>query len=219
MDEEEAPKTGISNAAVWLILCSVPLICIAILKWQGPGDNYQKQKQADSTNTVTSTAAKLKDDIGMALFIMDAKTSIEDFTTNETLVGIADDCGKYRQALWQGLQSNDKETVKLAKKLKAKLPVYQASIYKRLRRQYVVAHKHESWLQDIEMSVSGSKSDNLVFVGWLFANNSNKEEFMLQIHEIVNRLRFKKVTFKWIEHEDQYTYYTIKSPADTDINL
>ncbi|MFI5264708.1 MAG: hypothetical protein ACHQM6_09355, partial [Candidatus Kapaibacterium sp.] len=64
---------------------------------------------------------------------------------------------------------------------------------------------------------SGSGNTTVTFIHSDFADNKEKAEFQSHVKNVFVALRFKKTIYKWIEHDDEYTYYTIDSPEDGDL--
>ena len=86
-----------------------------------------------------------------------------------------------------------------------------------LRKTYVEVSKAELWVNDIDVSGSGTNTTCINYAGHIFAANANKQDFQDKLHAIMNELRFKKSTYRWYKGADEYTYYTIDSPGDGDI--
>lgn len=86
-----------------------------------------------------------------------------------------------------------------------------------LRKTYVEVSKAELWVNDIDVSGSGTNTTCINYAGHIFAANANKQDFQDKLHAIMNELRFKKSTYRWYKGADEYTYYTIDSPNDGDI--
>ena len=73
------------------------------------------------------------------------------------------------------------------------------------------------WEADIEVSVYGSGSRTIQFVGGTFAANRNIQEFQNGISKMLQDLRFTRANYKWYSGADKYDYYSIKSPNDGDL--
>lgn len=81
--------------------------------------------------------------------------------------------------------------------------------YQRLRMEYAKILAKEAWIEDIDVEISGKKSDVLTITGSHFAANRNIQAFQDGIHEAMVRLRFKESRYKWYKESDEYTSYTI----------
>lgn len=73
------------------------------------------------------------------------------------------------------------------------------------------------WVNDIEVSGSGSSTIYINFTGGLFAANKNKQDFQEQVHSVLNQFRFKQSMYRWYKGQDEYTYYTIFQGNDKDL--
>lgn len=105
----------------------------------------------------------------------------------------------------------DKQTLRLRAKWKQRIISDQVKNFPLLRKGYTKFLHDVYWSNDIEVKSSGS---TLTFIGRNFAANSNKQELMDAIHEQVMTLRFKRVEYKWVRDDDDYTFYKISSPLD-----
>lgn len=75
------------------------------------------------------------------------------------------------------------------------------------------------WEYDIDAKTIGSGYRTIEFVGGLFAANRNIKKFHHNraLRMVLHKMRFKKVTYKWIPSERKFTYYQVSSPDDGDI--
>lgn len=127
-----------------------------------------------------------------------------------------------RFALWgklinKGEKSDDKEAMKLAKRLATKLIQLQQREFPKLRKSYVNSIEHDLWRENIRISTKGSRNTTLELVGGTFASNRNIESYQTAFSSVVKSLRFKRVNYKWIRNDSEYTYYTISSDPDGEI--
>jgi len=108
------------------------------------------------------------------------------------------------------VQKKRKELIKLAKKK-------MSSKFPDLRKQYGRISNDLMWVKNIKVKTYGNGNSTIEFTGGLFANNQNKQDFQNTINSTFNKLRFKKVIYKWYQYDDEYTYYTINSKKDTEL--
>jgi hypothetical protein len=114
--------------------------------------------------------------------------------------------------------SNSNDSIKdIGQKMKLLLKNLQIKEYPRIRKEYVAISKEKLWINDISVSSSGQNNTTITYTGGIFAANANKQEFIDKLYKALERYRFKKVNFKWYEHDDRYTYYTLNSPADSEL--
>ncbi|WP_336834396.1 hypothetical protein [Sphingobacterium siyangense] len=104
--------------------------------------------------------------------------------------------------------------VSLVKKIKKRLPVYQSKEFPILRKAYANISKNMMWEHDIEVSIMGKNNSKLMLVGAAFATNKNIKTISESMREMVNRLRFKELHFKWYSRQEEYNYLTYDTPSD-----
>ncbi len=105
---------------------------------------------------------------------------------------------------------------KSADKALVKLKALKQKVYPMLRKRYAEQTSKLLWEHDIECKVVGKRSAEIVFVGAIFASNKNIKEYYTTLYDVLNQLRFKRADFKWYSMDDEYTYYTIDSPQDSE---
>ena len=76
----------------------------------------------------------------------------------------------------------------------------------KLRKRYVKVLGDKLWEDDIQVKASGKI---ITFIGGIFAANRNKKEFQEKLGDTLKELGFKQVRYKFIEHDDEYTYYDL----------
>lgn len=122
----------------------------------------------------------------------------------------------WNKIIVEGQSSTDKETIKLANEMKKKVTSIQAKEFPKLRKKYSEIVKNKMWESDIEVFISGSNNATLNFTGGIFAANKNKGDFQTELNEILNMFRFKKTIYRWYKGDDEYTYYDLPTPKDTE---
>jgi hypothetical protein len=101
--------------------------------------------------------------------------------------------------------------------LKKKLVSLQNAEFPKLRKAYGKIAKEDLWIHNIDVLVKGNRSTTIEFVGGYFANNSNIKETQDALSEILNGLRFKRVNYKWYKYDEEYTYYTLRTVGDNEL--
>lgn len=81
--------------------------------------------------------------------------------------------------------------------------------FRSLRIQYVKMLNNDAWEDNIEVSVSGKNKDVITFVGGLFASHRYIKKFHEQILPHLLIMQFKRANYKWIEHDDKYTFFDL----------
>ncbi len=102
----------------------------------------------------------------------------------------------------------------LGKQLKAEIARVQKRDFPKLRKACAAVLKEKFWVEDIEVSLSGSNANTLTFAGGVFAANKNKQDFQTAFRDNYSRLRFKQTRYKWYGGADEYTYYDMEPPSD-----
>lgn len=179
----------------------------------------EKQKQ-DSVNRVEKERKEIED------FKAQLNREIESFKTF--------DGSKYRDgigsiqieialfATWGNIikkaeSHTDKEIIKLSKTLRAKVTNQQRIEFPRLRKAYGEILKDKLWPENIKVTTKGSGHTTLEFVGGLFASNRNIQDTQQTLSEMLHLLRFKRANYKWYDYDDEYTYYSMKTVADSEL--
>lgn len=130
------------------------------------------------------------------------------------VISAAEDLDKYRGIVKAALA--DTAYSKKAKAWKTLLIQTQIKQYPVLRKKWVGYVKDAMWKNDIEVGVSGKASTVITFTGGTFAANQNKADAQAAINNALHTLRFKQARYKWYSGDEEYTYYTMNSPGDSD---
>lgn len=69
-------------------------------------------------------------------------------------------------------------------------------IRKNMRRSFFNIFNKEAWIENIDVKLQNENNDHLVLIGLQFYDNKGKLEGYENIKEILQKLEFKKVTFK-----------------------
>ncbi len=138
-----------------------------------------------------------------------SRSKISDF------VNVAETYNKYSKLLNSTDTCKRKEDINLRNKWKSEMITSQKKMFPIIRKEYAQFIRDIYWRQDIEVEQNGTI---LTFIGGHFASNANKLEMMNTIREQITLLRFKRIEFKWIRHDDDYTYWKISSPNDGALN-
>lgn len=125
--------------------------------------------------------------------------------------------GAWAEMIKDAEKSGDAEIKRDGKAFKNKVIALQKTEFPKLRKSYGEFIKGELWREDIEVTMKGNGSSTLEFVGGTFASNQNKEDTQKTLREILTQLRFKRVNYKWYKYDDEYTYYSMDTPADGEL--
>ncbi|HMN19209.1 MAG TPA: hypothetical protein PKA31_01265 [Candidatus Moranbacteria bacterium] len=69
----------------------------------------------------------------------------------------------------------------------------------------------------MDVTTSGTGNRTLTLTGGVFASNKNVGDLQSSLEDMLKKLRFDRVNYKWYEYDDKYNYFDLKSPKDADI--
>ena len=110
--------------------------------------------------------------------------------------------------------SKDKKVIAKSKELAQKAKSLQIKFFPVIRKNYVAMHKHKMWENNIDIRQNGSTT--LELSGGIFANNKNIQDTYEMTREALELMRFKRLNFRWYKGADEYTYYNINGPKDSE---
>jgi len=124
--------------------------------------------------------------------------------------------------VWAGIikraeNSTDEMNKKLGKQLRSKVKSIQVSEFPKLRKAYKDVIYDKLWLENIETKISGKGNTTLELTGGMFASNKAKQQTQETLSEILKMLRFKRVNYKFTKYDNEYTYYAVETPMDSEI--
>ena len=111
------------------------------------------------------------------------------------------------QLIDEAKEFDDKEIQSLASTLKRKVIYEQQKEFPKLRKAYADLLDKKLWEKDIDVSASGKGYKTLNITGYQFAANKNIKDFEDAIYDMINALRFNKVTYKSFKGQSEYQYY------------
>jgi hypothetical protein len=125
-------------------------------------------------------------------------------------------------AIWEGHIVNgeldpDPEAQRLASQLKKKVIAFQIKELPVMRKMYAEEMRKVLWENDIDVSVEGKSSTILNLTGGSFVTNKNIKAVQETIANKLYNLRFKTVRYRWYKGSDEFTYYDLEPPADSDL--
>lgn len=124
--------------------------------------------------------------------------------------------GVYANIIKEGKDSPDEENKKLADQLQKKVTARQVKEFPVLRKNYAKVAAEKLWESNIYMTTSGGNNSIVNLSGGLFASNKNIAETQKTLLEIFTQFRFKEIRYRWYKEADEFTYYKIDSPKDSD---
>jgi hypothetical protein len=117
----------------------------------------------------------------------------------------------------EGLSSSNPNDVKLSNELKKLVTKVQEKELPLIRKDYVDIISQKLWEENIKVSGSGRGTTTINLSGGTFFNNKNKSEVQKTISDILTNFRFKQSTYRAYESQDEYTYYTMETPKDSEL--
>jgi len=125
--------------------------------------------------------------------------------------------GVWAEIINNGEASSNPEDQKLAKNLKEKVVARQVKEFPQMRKEIAKVMKEKLWEENIEVKCFGNGNSTLDFVGGSFASNKIIKQTQETLSEMLNMYRFKRTQYRWIPSADEYTYYSIESPKDSEL--
>lgn len=122
----------------------------------------------------------------------------------------------YTKIISEGKQSPDEENKKLADQLQKKVTARQIKEFPVLRKNYSKVAAEKLWESNIYMTTSGSNNSIVNLTGGLFANNKNIAETQNTLLDILTQFRFKEIRYRWYKEADEFTFYKMETPKDSD---
>ncbi len=96
-----------------------------------------------------------------------------------------------------------------------KFRAMQPTVFPGLRQSFAKACKEKYWIDDIDVTISGSKNQYIHFTAAQFATNKNIKAFNDNIYFTAYVLRFAQVRYSWYKGGD-YEYFNIYEGKDND---
>ena len=184
-------------------------------------------QKADSINSITpeerAAAIAFEEKIKLKNSLDIYVREIDDFDFSKLRGSVHLLEGELAQfAIWgdlvkKGEASDDSEIKKLAGQLRTKLTRVQVREFPIMRKEYASIAAKKMWVEDIEVTSSGTGNRQITFIGGVFAANKNKKKFQEDINSIMLEFRFNRVNYKWHKGEQEYSYYTVYEGKDSEI--
>ncbi|KAF2517192.1 hypothetical protein [Flavobacterium foetidum] len=191
----------------------------------GSGDDETKSESSTDTLTSTPSAAEKEKDIPSQIAQLKRElASIEkgvDFSTYRNTVEAAQMelvlFAAWAKTINEALVSENSEVQALGKELEKKVKNIQIREFPILRKAYTKAIYQKLWKENIETEILGKKNKTIQFTGGYFADNGNKAQTQETLQEALKMFRFTRVNYKWYKYDNDYTYYEIDSPIDSEL--
>lgn len=119
---------------------------------------------------------------------------------------------------------DDGASLDLSKDQEAARQAYKKAISKKqaealpiLRDLYGPAMRKQLWEVDGKAKTFGNKFKTIEIISGAFAANRNIKSTHETMHPTLSMLRFTRAQYKWLDANVDYSYYTLDTPADTDL--
>ncbi len=104
------------------------------------------------------------------------------------------------------------------KGVERRLSLFQQRILPGLRLGFRKRASEILWEHDTYVSLSGDGNRIINISAGMFAANANIKATQEQIAEVLTKLRFKEVRYRWYKEADEYTFYKLDTPPDTKLS-
>lgn len=172
---------------------------------------------AGEINNDAAEEAKTKEQLERELKSMEKPFDAETFSGSVTSAQMGVVLfATYKNIIRDAKATSNKEILDLATKLEKKVLARQAQAFPKLRKNYADAAAEKLWESNIYVTVSGANNSVLNMTGGLFASNKNIKQTQETIQEIATQFRFKEVRYRWYKGADEFTYYKLETPKDSE---
>jgi len=207
-----------------LAIAGVIIIVLIILFGTPEKDQYDKANSTALTQTITkevpevSEEDKLKEQLQREITSFDKP--FDNSSYRNTVEGIQMEVVIF--SVWAGMigkgeNSTDEENKKLAASLKNKVTAIQIKEFPQMRKSYAKAAAEKLWESNIYVTTEGATNAIINLTGALFANNKNIADTQRALTDVFSQFRFKEVRYRWYKEADEFTYYKLEPPKDSEI--
>lgn len=142
-----------------------------------------------------------------------------DYTQSMDMIGLA--LGAFRagaEAIDDGRDLDLDDAVAAEREaLRRELGRRQAAILPALRDALGPILRKQLWIENGSARTIGAGFRTVEFVAAAFASNRNIQSIQEEMHGLLMEMRFTTARYRWFEQQQDYTYYTMKPPADGDV--
>jgi hypothetical protein len=175
---------------------------------------------------VDTTSAATQETTTTATFSQKLQSQIDNFSSKnyqrakareskEEILSEASDFEEAADVLQ--LPYSSKEDKSKAAELRKVLSRVQKQDFPILRKNYARWTKEKVWEQNMKVELEGSNNTTLTLIWGDFADHATIKKMQTELVDVFEKLRFKRVNYKWIPHDDDYTYYDIDSKKDEEL--
>lgn len=202
----------------WFLISLGVLVVIALLPKGNTDETVTEQPKDSVTMEVTEAKptleSRLKKELESIKDGVDFSTYRGEIVNLQLAVVLFSAWG---EMVREGLNSSNPEEVKLATELKRLVVKTQVKELPKLRKNYIEVARGKLWESNIDVSGGGKSHTVINLTGRSFFNNKNKSDVQGTISSILQQLRFKRSNYRAYAGQDEYDYYTIDSPQDSEL--
>lgn len=169
--------------------------------------NKEETQENKITNTETNDVENVSKQLDNALKEIEKPFNKKDIDYKGMIILFK----AYSVLISNAKETNNKELISKADKLYDKALKLQQQELPRMRKEFCEEIGNKLWEENIDVVCKGSDNSTIELIGVLFANNKNIKQSQENISETLHLLKFKRVNYKWIKHEDEYTYYDLEN--------
>jgi hypothetical protein len=143
---------------------------------------------------------------------------VSDFRgSTQQVVGETMAFGLWATAVNKGLADSNQQVVALATKFKKELVAFQLKEFPSMRASVSEELRKTLWEEDIDVSVQGKGKTVLNLTSSSFVTNKNIKAAQDVIYAQLYNLRFKEVRYRWYNGADEYQFFKLESPSDSEL--
>ena len=79
-----------------------------------------------------------------------------------------------------------------------------------MRKRFAEELAEKGWEDNLEVEIKGKGNTTLTLIKADFASNRAIKQYQDALYPTAKSFRFKRVEYKWIKHDPDYTYFTIE---------
>ena len=180
-------------------------------------DDESKTDSVSETKNQSISKIPLKTRLEKSIKSLESDDITKDINSVDGIVIALALYKSYFPTIKEGKESKNTDEQKLAKQLEQKISNSQVKNFPKLRAKYAKLIGEKLWEENVEVNIGGKRNINLNFTAHYFASNKNIQASQNALHEMLTTLRFKQTNYRWYKGEDEYTFYTIESPKDSEV--
>lgn len=208
------PQKPKKKNSVWKwILIVFAAICVLGAIFGEEDKTAQSEKKQEQGITKEEWTARLMEDLQIQSEYLDSiMPRAKSTTATSMLLGYINDATKMadktiEDSLYMDVYSTE-EVKNLMDKNSSSAKKILPELKKVCRSQFAKQLKDKLWEENIDIKTSNGGT-TITFIGGIFASNKNIKNWHEKIAPTLSEFGFKQANYKWIEHDTEYTYYTI----------